>query len=320
MTEQGVAFCARLMRSHSVEGFKRKRTLPLLLSTAAMFGVPALVLEHIENIHVDGIVNSLDIRQFVDRFNDDNLKHSTLAGVIMAVDASILAIPDIGSQVITRTLCVAARHFGEMMTSLEFASQHLNNKCTRVAVIYSAPSLLRTTRLSCRNLHNPGSFFNDDSSMHDRCCHARRFLRLVNFEKEEFEGWLKTTNPIVTALYRNMLDPIKRPLDWQCVLVESKLSGNPPAPMVESNPASWQLCLETVVKELDKRQPGSSPEVPMQVDPPTVQPSLFKRPHLSPPKKKDVNYQRKAVVQQNDSGTEPTEILAYVVVDYIQLV
>ncbi|KAG1771578.1 hypothetical protein EV702DRAFT_1201893 [Suillus placidus] len=171
MTEQGVAFC----------GFKRKRTLPLLLATAAMFGVPALVLEHIENIHVDGIVNSLDIRQFIDRFNDDNLKHSTLvrafscieigklskftssiikAGVIMAVDASILAIPDIGSQVITRTLCslslifsvhcilagVAARHFGEMMTSLEFASQHLNNKRTRVAVIYSAPSLLRTTR------------------------------------------------------------------------------------------------------------------------------------------------------------------------------
>jgi hypothetical protein len=147
---------ARLMRSHSVEGFKRKRTLPLLLATAAMFGVPALVLEHIENIHVDGIVNSLDIRQFVDRFNDDNVKHSTLvrtfsyievrklckftsyiikAGVILAVDASILAIPDIGSQVITRTLCslslifgvhcilagVTARHFGEKMKSLEFA-------------------------------------------------------------------------------------------------------------------------------------------------------------------------------------------------------
>ncbi|KAG1847882.1 hypothetical protein DFJ58DRAFT_843086 [Suillus subalutaceus] len=116
MTEQGVAFCGRiwsilprLMRTHSVEGLKRKRTLPLLLVTAAMFGVPALVLEHIENIHVDGIVNSLNIRQFVDCFNDENLKHSTLlikstssiikAGVIMAVDAGILAIPDFGSQV-----------------------------------------------------------------------------------------------------------------------------------------------------------------------------------------------------------------------------
>ncbi|KAG2359276.1 hypothetical protein BDR07DRAFT_1378777 [Suillus spraguei] len=161
MTEQGVAFCghhqflnyyglpeARLMRSHSVEGTKRKRTLPLLLATAAMFGVPALVLEHIDNIYVDGIVNSLDISQFVDRFNEDNVKHSTLvraysyidmgkpskltsciieAGVIMAVDAS-----------------VTARHFGEKMKSLDFA--HLNDNCTRVVVIYSAPALFRTTR------------------------------------------------------------------------------------------------------------------------------------------------------------------------------
>jgi hypothetical protein len=187
------------MRSHSVEGTKRKRTLPLLLATAAMFGVPALVLEHIDNIYVDGIVNSLDISQFVDRFNEDNVKHSTLvraysyidmgkpskltsciieAGVIMAVDASILAIPDIGSQAITRTLCslslvfsvhcifagVTARHFGEKMKSLDFAvcvihhdclsmliryymkSQHLNDNCTRVVVIYSAPALFRTTR------------------------------------------------------------------------------------------------------------------------------------------------------------------------------
>ncbi|KAG1744733.1 WD40-repeat-containing domain protein [Suillus lakei] len=157
------------INSHSVEGLKRKRTLPLLLVTAAMLGVPALVLEHVGNIHVDGIINSLNIRQFIDRFNDDNLKHGTLskstysiikAGVIMAVDASILAIPDFGSQVITRTLCslslifsvhcilagVAARHFGEMMKSLEFASQHLNDKRTRVAVIYSTPSLLWTTR------------------------------------------------------------------------------------------------------------------------------------------------------------------------------
>lgn len=43
-----------------------------------MFGVPVLVLEHIESLHVDGIVNSLDIDKFVDHFNNDNLKHSTL--------------------------------------------------------------------------------------------------------------------------------------------------------------------------------------------------------------------------------------------------
>ncbi|KAG2106901.1 hypothetical protein BD769DRAFT_1393073 [Suillus cothurnatus] len=185
MTEQGVAFCgriwsilrhhqflnyyglpeARLMRSHSVEGVKRKRTLPLLLATAAMFGVPALVLEHIENIHVDGIVNSLDIRQFVDRFNDDNVKHSTLVRAFLHIEI--------------RKLCVAARHFGEKMKSLEFASQNLNDNRTRVAIIYSAPSFLRTTRISRRNICNPRSFFNDDSVVHDRRDYPRRFLLLV---------------------------------------------------------------------------------------------------------------------------------------------
>ncbi|KAG1747026.1 uncharacterized protein EDB91DRAFT_1079667 [Suillus paluster] len=95
----------------------------------------------------------------------------------------------------------------------------------------------------------------------------------------DWEGWLKMTNPIMKGLYGNTPDPIKHPLDWQCILLESNLSRNPPAPMMESNLASWQLCLETMIKELDKRQPGSSPEVPMEVDPLTIQPSLFKRPH-----------------------------------------
>ncbi|KAG1807734.1 hypothetical protein EV424DRAFT_1350562 [Suillus variegatus] len=65
MTEQGVAFCGRIWSI-------------------------------LQNIHVDSIINSLDTRQFIDRFNDDNVKHSTLiyviveAGVIMAVDVSLL--------------------------------------------------------------------------------------------------------------------------------------------------------------------------------------------------------------------------------------
>ncbi|KAG1844367.1 hypothetical protein F4604DRAFT_1979241 [Suillus subluteus] len=136
LKEQGIAFCRRIWN---------------ILS--AMFGVPALVLEHVEKLHVDGIVNLLDIREFLDHFNDDNIKHSTLAGVIMAVDASILAIPDIGSQTITRALCslslilsvhcifagVVAQHFGQKMKSLEFASYYLHDHLKKVAIIYSAP-------------------------------------------------------------------------------------------------------------------------------------------------------------------------------------
>ncbi|KAG1784510.1 uncharacterized protein HD556DRAFT_1445409 [Suillus plorans] len=177
LKEQGVAYCgriwnilrhhqflnyygfpeARLMRTHSIEGSKRNRNIRFLslLSTAAMFGVPVMVLEHVEKLHVDGIVNLLDIKKFLDHFNDDNIKHSTLAGVIMAVDASILAIPNIGSQVTTRTLCslslilsvhcifagVVAQHFGQKMKSLQFASHNLQYHFTKVAIIYSAPMM-----------------------------------------------------------------------------------------------------------------------------------------------------------------------------------
>jgi hypothetical protein len=68
------------MRTHSIEGSKRNRNIRFLslLSTAAMFGVPVMVLEHVEKLHVDGIVNLLDIKKFLDHFNDDNIKHSTL--------------------------------------------------------------------------------------------------------------------------------------------------------------------------------------------------------------------------------------------------
>ncbi|KAG1799237.1 uncharacterized protein HD556DRAFT_1305483 [Suillus plorans] len=93
--EQGVAYCGRI------------------------WNILLMVLEHVEKLHIDGIVNLLDIKKFLDHFNDDNIKHSTLAGIIMAVDASILAIPNIGSQ-----------------------SHNLQYHFTKVAIIYSAPSLL----------------------------------------------------------------------------------------------------------------------------------------------------------------------------------
>lgn len=71
---------ARLMRAHSIEGSERKRNVRFLslLATCAMFGVPVVVLEHVEKLRVDGIVNLLDIRKFLDRFNNDIIKHSTL--------------------------------------------------------------------------------------------------------------------------------------------------------------------------------------------------------------------------------------------------
>ncbi|KAG2108249.1 uncharacterized protein F5147DRAFT_652968 [Suillus discolor] len=95
LKEQGIAYCGRI------------------------WNILLMVLEHVKKLHVDGIVNLLDIKKFLNHFNDDNIKHSTLVGVIMAVDASILAIPNIASK-----------------------SHDLQYHFTKVAIIYSAPSLL----------------------------------------------------------------------------------------------------------------------------------------------------------------------------------
>ncbi|KAG1777126.1 hypothetical protein EV702DRAFT_1045523 [Suillus placidus] len=136
------------------------------MATAAMFGVPAQVLEHIKCIHVDGIVSLIDIRKFIDVFNEDNLEYSTLACIVMAVDAHILAIPNIGSQTSTITLCslsfifsvhcifaaVITQHFGQKMKSLEFAVYYIEDKPTTVAIIYSAPSFLRTSSVALSTL------------------------------------------------------------------------------------------------------------------------------------------------------------------------
>lgn len=83
------------MQSHSIEGsgeLKRNVRFLSMLATAAMFGVPVLVLEHVEKLHVDGIVNMLDIRTFLDHFNDDNIKHSTLVSDLVLSACTICLI------------------------------------------------------------------------------------------------------------------------------------------------------------------------------------------------------------------------------------
>ncbi|KAG1776436.1 hypothetical protein EV702DRAFT_1198122 [Suillus placidus] len=71
----------------------------------AMFWVPMMVLKHLKNIYVDGLVNGVDIKAFTDDFNAQAKSQTTMASVIMAVNASILAIPGLGAQIATKTLC-----------------------------------------------------------------------------------------------------------------------------------------------------------------------------------------------------------------------
>ncbi|KAG2357931.1 hypothetical protein BDR07DRAFT_1490053 [Suillus spraguei] len=93
-----------------------------------MFFLPILVHEQLNQIYVDGIVNSLDLKAFLNDFNSQNTAQITLAGVIMAVDAGFLAIQG-----------MSAQHFGERLKSLRFAAYYLDQGMTVVLGLFSAP-------------------------------------------------------------------------------------------------------------------------------------------------------------------------------------
>ncbi|KAG2744382.1 hypothetical protein P692DRAFT_20878031 [Suillus brevipes Sb2] len=65
----------------------------------AMFCLPVLVRERLKQIHVDGLVNYLDLKTFIDEFNSQNNAQIALAGVIMAIDAGFLAVQGVGTGV-----------------------------------------------------------------------------------------------------------------------------------------------------------------------------------------------------------------------------
>ncbi|KAG1806684.1 uncharacterized protein HD556DRAFT_1303093 [Suillus plorans] len=98
---------ARLMRTHSLG--ERRRDLdksPFMASvTVAMLWIPIMVLERLRKIYVDDLVNGMDMRGFIDNFSAQAKSQTTVASVIMAVNASILAIPGLGSTLATKTLC-----------------------------------------------------------------------------------------------------------------------------------------------------------------------------------------------------------------------
>ncbi|KAG2750664.1 hypothetical protein P692DRAFT_201864549 [Suillus brevipes Sb2] len=130
---------ARLIRTHSLG--ERRTDLqhsPIMTSIAvAMFWVPIMVLKRVKNIYVDGLVNGVDVKAFTDDFNAQAKSQTTVASVIMAVNASILAIPGLGAQIATKTLCsisfilsvycilgcAIAQNFGQRLRSLDFAVQ-----------------------------------------------------------------------------------------------------------------------------------------------------------------------------------------------------
>ncbi|KAG2353402.1 hypothetical protein BDR07DRAFT_1496316 [Suillus spraguei] len=149
---------ARLIRTHSVG--ERRRDLedsPFMTGLAvAMLCVPIMVFRRLRNIYVDGLVNGVDVRGFTDDFSAQAKSQTTVASVIMAVNASILAIPGLGLPLATKTLCTisfllsvyciigcaVAQQFGQRLRSLDFAAYYLQGRMASLVILTSIPSVL----------------------------------------------------------------------------------------------------------------------------------------------------------------------------------
>ncbi|KIK46554.1 hypothetical protein CY34DRAFT_104961 [Suillus luteus UH-Slu-Lm8-n1] len=70
---------ARLLRSHSMGRRRRKIDYFPFIATIVMFCLPIMVRERLNQIYVDGTVNALDIKTFVDDFSSQNTAQITLA-------------------------------------------------------------------------------------------------------------------------------------------------------------------------------------------------------------------------------------------------
>ncbi|KAG2354763.1 hypothetical protein BDR07DRAFT_1382011 [Suillus spraguei] len=95
---------ARLLWSYSTGLRHRKKEPFRFITTLAMLCLPMLVRKHLNQIYVDGLVNSFDIKNFVDDFNTQITAQITLAGVIMAIDAGFLAVQGVGTGMVAESI------------------------------------------------------------------------------------------------------------------------------------------------------------------------------------------------------------------------
>lgn len=146
---------ARLIQTHTVRERRRKNRLVSFIANAvAMVLCVPVTIERIQTTSVDGIVNGVEVRRFVNDVTNQAKGQITLAGVSMALDVAILAIPGLGTSAMTQTLCSCSlilgvgcifagnmvQHFGERMGSLDFAAYYLRKKRMVLIIITSIPT------------------------------------------------------------------------------------------------------------------------------------------------------------------------------------
>ncbi|KAG2087840.1 hypothetical protein BD769DRAFT_1396427 [Suillus cothurnatus] len=90
--ETGIVSCCRIL---------------YILST--VFCMP-ITIDSVKRTSIDGIINGVEVRNFVNNLSSQTRNQITLAGVSMALDIAILAVPGTMRQ-----------HFGDRMRSIDFA-------------------------------------------------------------------------------------------------------------------------------------------------------------------------------------------------------
>ncbi|KAG1892963.1 uncharacterized protein F5891DRAFT_986287 [Suillus fuscotomentosus] len=88
---------ACLIRTHTVREKHRKFKLLHFMGNAAatMFCMP-ITIARVKSTSVDGIINGVEVQSFINDFSSQTRNQITLAGISMALDIAILAIPWLG--------------------------------------------------------------------------------------------------------------------------------------------------------------------------------------------------------------------------------
>ncbi|KAG2129678.1 uncharacterized protein EDB93DRAFT_1108608 [Suillus bovinus] len=96
----------------------------------AMLWIPLMMLRCLKMFYIDGLINVVDIRSFTDDFSTQAKAQTTVASVIMAVNASILAVP---------VFTVLSGKDGQTCNHCKYTKFSVSDDVTMVAVLGSEP-------------------------------------------------------------------------------------------------------------------------------------------------------------------------------------
>ncbi|KAG1831701.1 hypothetical protein EV424DRAFT_1342699 [Suillus variegatus] len=101
-------------------------------NTAATMLCMPITFSRVRSTSVDGIINGVEVQLFIDDFGSQTRNQITLAGIFMALDVAILAVPGLGATTTAQTLCSCSFLLGVgcLLSAKEGGDASGNNKHT----------------------------------------------------------------------------------------------------------------------------------------------------------------------------------------------